>query len=212
MFKISIVGVLCGALLVSGCEPVQRNPNTALGAAGGAAAGAAAGTLFGGDDRRNALIGAGIGLLAGGAVGQYIDQQKKQLQDDLAGSGAQIERQGDRLNVVMPASITFDTDSASIKSGFRSQLARVANTLQQYPKSYIDVVGHTDSRGAAEYNQSLSERRARSVAQFLAGQGVMAERIAAYGEGETQPVATNETESGRQQNRRVELVIQPAEA
>lgn len=210
MLRKSVIAAMCASLVLAGCTAIDQNPRTAAGAGLGALGGAAAGTLFRGDDRRNALIGAGIGMLAGAAVGQYLDQQQRELEQSLAGSGAQVQRQGDVLTVNFPANVTFDTDSAQIRPQFHPTLNDVASTLQRYPQSYIDVVGHTDSTGSEQYNQQLSERRARSVADFLRSRGVTPARIASYGMGETQPVATNATADGRQQNRRVELRIIPA--
>lgn len=195
------------SVALAGCAD---NRNTAIGAAGGAAVGAAAGLLVGGNDRRNALVGAGIGLLAGAAVGQYLDRQQRQLEQDLAGTGAEVERQGNQLLVNMPSNITFDTDKSNIKPQFNPVLDQVASTFNQYPESYIDVIGHTDSQGPDAYNQALSERRAASVSNALAGRGVNRARLAQFGMGETQPVATNDTAEGRAANRRVELRITPA--
>lgn len=189
---------------------IQDNQRTAIGAGVGAAAGAALGTLVGGDDRRNALVGAGIGLLAGAAVGQYLDQQQRDLEVALAGTGAEVERQGDQLLVTMPSQVTFAFDQATIQPQFFPALNDVAATLQRYPSSYIDIVGHTDSVGSDTYNQQLSERRASAVAQYLISRGVNPARIQSYGMGERQPVASNESEAGRQANRRVELIITPA--
>lgn len=208
MKKLLIAATCCVALV--GCETVQQNQNTAIGAAAGAAIGAAAGTLVGGDDRRNALIGAGIGLLAGAAVGQYLDQQQRDLEAGLAGTGAEVERDGDQLLVNLPSSITFDTDSAQIKPEFQSSLDNVAQTFNKYPESYVDVIGHTDSRGSDAYNQQLSERRSGAVANYLSGRGVSQARLAAFGQGESAPVASNDTSEGRAANRRVELRITPA--
>ncbi|HUF87393.1 MAG TPA: OmpA family protein [Thermohalobaculum sp.] len=210
MWKKPVFAAICASMVLAGCETVQDNPRTAAGAGIGALGGAVAGTLFKGDDRRNALIGAGIGLLAGAAVGQYLDQQQRELEASLAGSGAQVVRQGDQLVVNLPASITFDHDSAQINPGSYSTLDQVGATLQRYPQSYVDVVGHTDSTGTETYNQQLSERRAQSVANYLRSRGVAPARIAAYGLGETQPIATNATAAGRQANRRVEIRIIPA--
>ena len=195
------------SVALAGCAD---NRNTAIGAAGGAAVGAAAGLLVGGNDRRNALVGAGIGLLAGAAVGQYLDRQQRQLEQDLAGTGAEVERQGDQLLVNMPSNITFDTDKSNIKPQFNPVLDQVASTFNQYPESYIDVIGHTDSQGPDAYNQALSERRAASVSNALAGRGVNRARLAQFGMGETQPIDTNDTAEGRAANRRVELRITPA--
>ena len=209
MIKKTLIATTC-CVALAGCQTVQDNPNTAIGAGVGAAAGAALGTLVGGDDRRNALVGAGIGLLAGAAVGQYLDQQQRELEAGLAGTGAEVYRQGDQLLVNLPSNITFATDSSRIQPQFYSVLNEVAATFVQYPQSYIDVVGHTDSTGSAEYNQQLSERRASSVASYLISRGVNSARIASFGLGETAPIASNDTPEGRAQNRRVELRITPA--
>ncbi len=209
MIKKTLIAATCCVALV-GCETVQNNQNTAIGAVAGAAIGAAAGTLVGGNDRRNALVGAGIGLLAGAAVGQYLDQQERDLQQSLAGTGANVERQGDQLLVTMPSQITFDTAKSNIKPEFYGALNQVAATFNKYPQSYVDVIGHTDSRGSDAYNQDLSERRALAVSNYLVQQGVNQGRLAAFGQGESQPVASNDTAEGRAANRRVELRITPA--
>lgn len=209
MLRNTLIAATCCVALV-GCQTVQDNQNTAIGAGLGAAAGAALGTLVGGNDRRNALVGAGIGLLAGAAVGQYLDQQERDLRNNLAGTGAEVERQGDQLLVNLPSSITFATDSATIQPQFQSSLDRVSQTLNQYPESYIDVIGHTDSQGSEQYNQALSDRRAVAVGNYLSSRGVAQARLVAYGRGELEPVATNATSEGRAANRRVELRITPA--
>ncbi|GMG81305.1 OmpA family protein [Paralimibaculum aggregatum] len=198
------------ALALSGCD--TPGAYTAGGAVVGTGAGAALGTLAGGDDRRNALVGAGIGLLTGTAVGVYLDQQQAALEQNLAGTGAYVENRGDRLVVILPGNVTFATDSARIAPGFQGPLADIAITLQEYPESFIDLIGHTDSRGTDEYNQRLSEDRALAVADFFRSQGVHPGRVASFGMGESQPIASNETPQGRQENRRVEIVIIPAQA
>ncbi|HUS53941.1 MAG TPA: OmpA family protein [Thermohalobaculum sp.] len=209
MLKNAIVITVCGSLLV-GCQTVQDNPNTAGGAVLGALGGALAGTLVTKHDRRGALIGAGVGLLAGAAVGQYLDRQQQELEAGLAGTGAEVTRDGDALLVNFPSSLTFAVDSATIRPEFYSAMDNVSATLNRYPQSYLDIVGHTDSTGSDAYNQALSERRAGSVSNHFRSRGVVPERMAAYGVGETQPVASNNTAEGRQQNRRVELKITPA--
>ncbi|MEM6624752.1 MAG: OmpA family protein [Pseudomonadota bacterium] len=209
MLRKTLIATTCCVALV-GCQTVQDNQNTAIGAGLGAAAGAALGTLVGGNDRRNALVGAGIGLLAGAAVGQYLDQQERDLKSNLAGTGAQVERQGDQLLVSLPSSITFATGSAQIQPQFQASLDQVAGTFNQYPQSFIDVIGHTDSQGSLDFNQGLSEQRAGAVTSYLAARGVDRARLVAIGMGETAPVATNATADGRAANRRVELRITPA--
>lgn len=206
--KILITTVCCLSLVA--CETVQNNQRTAIGAGLGAALGAAAGTLVGGNDRRNALVGAGIGLLAGAAVGQYLDRQQRDLEQNLAGTGADVTRVGDQLLVSLPGGVTFNTDSATIAPAFYGPLNSVAVTLNKYPESFVDVIGHTDNVGSAQYNQTLSERRAQSVSGYLTGQGVAAQRLVAFGQGFSQPIADNSTAAGRAQNRRVELRITPA--
>ncbi|MGR3716473.1 MAG: OmpA family protein [Thermohalobaculum sp.] len=210
MLRKAIIVAVSGSMLVGCAENVRNNPNTAGGAIIGALGGAAIGTLFGGSDRRNALIGAGIGMLAGAAVGQYMDRQERELRADLAGTGAVVNRDGDSLLVSFPANVTFGVDSAAIRPGFYRTLDDVSGTLNRYPQSYLDVVGHTDSTGSEAYNQALSERRAGSVSNYFRSRGVEPARIASYGMGETQPVASNADSYGRQQNRRVELRITPA--
>jgi len=209
MLKKVIIVAISGSLLV-GCQTVRDNPNTAGGALIGALGGAAVGALLPGSSRTNALIGAGIGMLAGAAVGQYMDQQERELRADLAGTGADVYRQGDTLVVNFPSNVTFAVDSSEIRPGFYRTLDDVSGTLNRYPQSYLDVVGHTDSTGSEAYNQALSERRAGSVSNYFRSRGVEPARIASYGMGETQPVASNADSNGRQQNRRVELRITPA--
>ena len=176
MLKKVIIVAISGSLLV-GCQTVRDNPNTAGGALIGALGGAAVGALLPGSSRTNALIGAGIGMLAGAAVGQYMDQQERELRADLAGTGADVYRQGDTLVVNFPANVTFAVDSAQIQPGFYRTLDDVSATLNRYPQSYLDIVGHTDSTGSAAHNQALSERRAGSVSNYFRSRGVEPARI-----------------------------------
>ncbi|MEM8917999.1 MAG: OmpA family protein [Pseudomonadota bacterium] len=201
--------------LTSGCV---TNPETgnrtiskaAIGGIGGALGGYLLGDLIGGrNDRTEKIIGAGLGGLAGAGVGYYMDEQEKKLRQQTAGSGVDVTRDGDNLIVNMPSNVTFPVNSSAIQPEFRDTLMSVANTLSEYEKSYIDVYGHTDSTGTDEYNQSLSERRADSVANFLSNSGVQRARVETRGYGESQPIASNSTEEGRAANRRVELRIVP---
>jgi len=190
----------------------QQISKTAGGAAIGAAAGALGGLFVGGSSRaqRNAvLIGAGLGALAGGTIGNYMDRQEAELRAQLEGTGVSVTRAGDQIILNMPGNITFNTDQDAIKSQFYNVLNSVALVLNKYNQSLIDVFGHTDSTGSVAYNQGLSERRALSVAQYLGGRGVDARRISIIGYGPSQPIATNATEMGRSQNRRVEIQIAP---
>ena len=205
-----VVAAAAAALLVSGCQNIGNQ--TLAGAGLGALAGGGLGALFGDDanDRRdNALLGAGIGALAGGAIGAYLDQQEASLRQGLAGSGAEVQRQGDQLIVNLPSQVTFPVNSDQIQPQFYGTLNNIASTLVQYPQSIIDIAGHTDSTGDAAYNQDLSQRRAASVQNYLISRGVQRQRVLAGGFGETRPIAPNNTELGRAQNRRVEIVIRP---
>ena len=138
-----------------------------------------------------------------------MDEQEKKLREQTAGTGIDVTREGDNLILNMPSNVTFAVDSAAIDPAFQTTLGSVANTLSRYEKSYVDVLGHTDSTGSDAYNQSLSERRAESVANFLANSGVQRARLATKGYGESQPIASNATEAGRAANRRVEIKIVP---
>lgn len=204
--------VILTGLVIAACV---RNPDTGkmqmsnagLGATIGALGGAAVGGIA--DDGRGALIGAGIGALAGGAVGAYMDRQEDELRRDLAGSGVDVSRQGDNIVLNMPSNVTFDFDSTAIRGEFQGTLGEVAQTLARYEQTYVDVIGHTDSTGPANYNQSLSERRALSVADYVSARGVIPPRINTGGYGETRPIADNSMAAGRHQNRRVEIYIRP---
>lgn len=211
MLRTSIIAVSVAGIL-AGCAQNGNGPavgqNTGAGAILGAVGGAIIGGLIGGD-RKGALIGAGIGAVAGGGVGVYLDNQQAELEKNLEGTGATVTNTGEELLVNLPSSITFPVDRAEIQPQFQDSLARVASTLVEYESSVIDVIGHTDSTGSDQYNQDLSQRRADSVANFLINRGVIRERVVAFGQGETQPIATNETAEGRAQNRRVELRIVP---
>ncbi len=182
-----------------------------LGALGGAAAGYLLGDLIGGrNSRTEEIVGAGIGAIAGGAVGYYLDRQQKDLEARTAGTGVDVIRNGDdSLTVRAPDSITFAYNQSNVMPQFRGTLDQIAQSLQAYPSSAIDVLGHTDSTGSDAYNQDLSERRARSVADVLSADGVSRVRIATRGYGESAPIADNTTEAGRAANRRVEIRIVP---
>lgn len=211
------VALVAVAAFVAGCttDPYtgeRKMSNTAGGAALGAGLGALAGLAVGGSSRaqRNAvLIGAGVGALTGGAVGAYMDRQEAELRDQLEGTGVSVSRDGDFIVLNMPSNITFATDEDSIRSNFYPTLNSVALVLDRFARTLVDVYGHTDSTGSEGYNLDLSQRRALSVADYLNSQGVDDRRFSIIGLGETQPIASNETDRGRAQNRRVEIRLAP---
>jgi outer membrane protein OmpA-like peptidoglycan-associated protein len=208
------------AALITTTAACVTDPNTgerrvskaAIGAAVGGAGGYLLGEILGGRrDRTERIVGAGIGAIAGGAVGAYMDRQEQELRRRTAGTGVVVERQGDELLLTMPAGITFAVDRSDVQPQFQPTLDQVAQTLQAYPSTIIDVYGHTDSTGSDAYNQSLSERRAQSVAGYLESRGVQRVRIATQGFGESRLLVNPErTEADRQANRRVEIRIVPA--
>jgi len=188
----------------------QRINRAAIGGLGGAVGGYLLGDIVGGRrDRTERIVGAGIGAVAGAGVGYYLEQQERDLRRKTAGTGIDVVRDGDSLVLNMPSEVTFDVDSATVKPQFRNTLNEVASTLVQYESSYIDIYGHTDSTGGDAYNQTLSERRAQSVSSYLSSRSVQSARLATQGYGESQPVASNTSEDGRAQNRRVEIRIVP---
>ena len=180
-----------------------------IGAGGGALAGALVGAATGGDPRVGALIGAGVGGLTGAGIGSYMDQQEAELRAQLQGTGVSVTRVGQNIILNMPSNITFATDQSMVQPQFNSTLVSVALVLKKFDKSIIDVYGHTDSQGDDAYNLGLSQRRAVSVATTLANQGIDQRRFYIEGKGELSPIASNATEQGRAQNRRVEIQIAP---
>ncbi|MGB3316215.1 MAG: OmpA family protein [Albidovulum sp.] len=204
-------------LALTACTPVNEynadpNARTKQGALTGAALGAGLGILTGegGKDKLDrAVVGAAIGGLAGGVVGRNLDRQAAELQAQIQDSRIRVINEGNQLRVVMPDGILFAVDSAEVNGAVRSDLFAVADNLNRYPDSRVEVIGHTDNTGSAAYNQDLSHRRAKAVAKILRNSGVSRDRVAAYGRGEDAPVASNLTPEGRQQNRRVEILIIP---
>ncbi|MEK7342730.1 MAG: OmpA family protein [Pseudomonadota bacterium] len=188
----------------------RRVSKAAIGGIGGALGGYLLGDLVGGRrDRTEKIVGAGIGAIAGAGIGAYMDAQERKLREQTAGTGVDVIRDGDNLLLRMPSGITFAYDRADVQPQFQPTLNDVASVLAQYPKTYVDVLGHTDSDGTDAYNQTLSERRAQAVASYLVSRGVQSARIATRGYGETQPIASNATEEGKASNRRVEIKIAP---
>ena len=207
--QLMIVAVASG-LALSGCttDPnsgQQRLNKTALGTLAGAAGGAVISKATGGNKTgRDAAIGAALGA----GVGLYMERQAKQLEQQMAGTGVTVTPNANgNIDLVMPGSITFSFDDATLNNGFKPTLSKLAQTMNQYNQNTVTIAGHTDSKGAASYNQGLSRDRAYAVANYLTANGVPANRINVVAYGESRPVASNDTESGRQQNRRVELTI-----
>jgi outer membrane protein OmpA-like peptidoglycan-associated protein len=217
----TIFGVLAAAVVITGCEtldPYTREGKTSSatkGALMGAAAGAVVG-LVSGDDaverRQHALIGAGVGALAGGSIGYYMDRQEAKLRAELEGTGVSVTRMGDNITLNMPSNITFATNSSDLSPAFFEVLGSVSKVLEEFDKTVVEVAGHTDSTGTDAYNQALSERRAGSVASYLSSRGIMQQRMITVGMGEGRPVADNGTSSGRALNRRVEITMVPVSA
>ncbi|MCE2573049.1 OmpA family protein [Motilimonas eburnea] len=208
-----VTSVVTSSLLLGACttlDPYTREEKTSnatkgtlIGAAGGAVIGAIA------NNSKGALIGAAIGGLAGMGVGHYMDTQEMHLRQQLENTGVSVTRVGDTIVLNMPNAITFDVNQSTLKQNAMPALDSVILVLQEFNETRVNVLGHTDSTGAASYNQTLSEKRAASVASYLLQKGLPNNRVNPIGYGETRPIADNNTESGREQNRRVELVLTP---
>jgi len=200
-----ILMLFLGGLSLSGCASLS---NTEKGAAAGATGGAVVGGVIGnaaGSTAKGAIIGAVLGGAAGAIIGQQMDKQAADLEEEL--ENAEIERVGEGIQITFDSGILFDFDSAALRPEARENLRTLATSLQEYPNTDVMIVGHTDSRGSDAYNQGLSEQRAGSATDYLLAQGISRDRITMLGKGESEPVADNETEAGRQQNRRVEVAI-----
>lgn len=218
MKKFAILAV-CASFGLAACQTQdpytgeQKTSKATYGALIGAVGGALAGGLIGKGDARDrrerALIGAGIGALAGGGVGYYMDKQEAELTQRLRASGVSVTRVGNDIILNMPGNVTFATNSSDINARFYEVLNSVAIVLKEYNQTLIDVTGHTDSTGSDQYNLELSQKRASSVANYLMAQGLDARRFYIVGAGESQPIATNDTPEGREQNRRVEIRLSP---
>jgi outer membrane protein OmpA-like peptidoglycan-associated protein len=186
--------------------------NATKGALIGAAAGAVVG-LASGDDavdrRQRALIGAGVGALAGGSVGYYMDKQEAELRAELEGTGVSVTRIGDNITLNMPGNVTFATDSSDLNPAFFEVLKSVGKVIREFDQTIVEVAGHTDSTGSEAHNQALSERRSSTVSQYLQSRNISSQRLITIGLGESMPVADNSQDIGRQANRRVEITMVP---
>ena len=210
--------MLGGALALPACttlDPYTREEGPAHAqrqAVIGAAVGGAVGLITGDSSverKKRALVGAGLGALAGAGVGNYMDRQEAKLRAELERTGVSVTRDGDNITLNMPGNITFATNSSDLNANFYDVLNSVSMVLAEFDKTVIEIAGHTDSTGETAYNQTLSERRASAVASYLGTRNVRTDRIITVGAGETHPVATNDTDLGRQANRRVELTLVP---
>ncbi len=212
-----VLSLILSLIVLPACSTV--NPYTGekqtSKAAEGSAIGGIAGAILGaatasrGDRTKMALIGGGIGAIAGGGTGYYMDVQEAKLRKKLEGTGVRVARTGNDIRLIMPGDVTFETNSANLDPKFFSVLDSVATVLYEYKSTLVTVAGYTDSTGGAEYNQKLSEKRASTVALYLNSRGVVKERLAAIGHGEKNPVAGNNTADGRSRNRRVEITLDP---
>jgi len=208
-------------VFASGCKTLdaytreEQMSSATKGALIGAAAGVAVG-LISGDDaverRQHALIGAGIGALAGGSIGYYMDKQEAELRAELEGTGVSVVRDGDNITLNMPGNVTFATDSSDLSPAFFDVLNSVGKVLAEFEQTVVEVAGHTDSIGSDAYNQGLSERRANTVSSYLSGRGVIDQRLITLGMGESRPLVDNSSTTSRQSNRRVEITMVPVTA
>jgi len=209
-------GIVSVSVVLSGCAADGSRPFTSaesgamIGAAGGAVVGAIA---YKQNRTKGAVVGAVGGALAGAAVGSYMDSQRRDLEKNLAkeiqAGQARVEKLSDQVVLItMTNQTAFDTDSSAVKPGFHSTMDKLADVVVRYGKTTLTIVGHTDNIGTNEYNQRLSQRRALSVAQYLESKRVDPLRLATAGKGETEPVASNTSESGRQANRRVQIYVE----
>jgi outer membrane protein OmpA-like peptidoglycan-associated protein len=204
-----LAALLVVTLTLGGCSSLSNTQKGAIiGAGAGAAGGAAAGRAAGGT-AEGAIIGAVIGGTAGAIIGNRMDKKAEELDEELA--NAEVERIGEGIKVTFDSGLLFDFDSAELRSNAEQNLSEFAGSMKEYPETNILIVGHTDSKGSESYNQQLSEDRAESAMEHLIRQGIDPTRIETIGKGESEPVASNDTEAGRQQNRRVEVAIYASE-
>lgn len=210
--------ILALALTLSACTTVNPYTNekqtskVVIGSGTGALAGAVIGLISGDNSRerrKRALLGAGLGAIAGGSIGYYMDVQEAKLRQELSGTGVSVTRDGNNIILNMPSNITFAVNSYNINGNFYGVLNSVNLVLKEYDKTLVEIMGHTDSTGSRDYNQTLSNRRARSVSQYFQSRKIEPLRLATYGHGEDYPVASNSSDAGRKLNRRVEIVLVP---
>jgi outer membrane protein OmpA-like peptidoglycan-associated protein len=204
-----LVYFLSLTLVFGGCKSKKKMSNTtkgaAIGAAAGAAVGAGVGKLAKDHTLLGAIIGAGVGGVAGGLIGRYMDKQAAEIKKDV--EGAKVERVGEGIKITFESGILFNVASWDLRPAAKDNITKLAEVLMKYPDTDVLIEGHTDNTGDSEYNQSLSEKRARSVENYVKGMGIKGSRITSVGHGEGQPIDDNNSETGRQKNRRVEIAI-----
>lgn len=203
-------------LLLGGCATWERQSGTTKGAvygtAAGAAAGSAIGAIAGGGEGawKGAAVGAAVGAIGGGLMGNYMDKQAREMQG-VVDENDRLRKEQETIYLSLGSDVLFDSGQATLQPGARAKLAELSGILAKYPRTVVTITGHTDSRGSAELNDRLSRERAQAVADELVANGVNPARISTRGAGAGSPVATNETPAGRQQNRRVDVVVRPDE-
>ncbi|MEO5815705.1 MAG: OmpA family protein [Gemmatimonadaceae bacterium] len=208
-FSFRLIPALGILVATSACASLNKKESGAIiGAAAGGAVGAAVGNANG-STAKGAIIGAAVGGAAGAVIGHQMDQQAKEIKQNIP--GAIVERVGEGLQVTFESGLMFDYDSDVVRAEAQQNLATFAKSLDKYPGTNVLIVGHTDDKGTDEYNQTLSTQRATAAENYLVGQGVTRARLRSTGRGEAEPVATNDTDAGRQQNRRVEIAIYAGE-
>lgn len=205
----ALTGLLAACTTTNPYTGQSQTSKAVWGTAIGAATGAATGALVAKKSGAGAIVGGLAGAAVGGGVGYYLDVQEAELRAELASTGVSVERTDDSIRLIMPGNITFKTDSADINAGFYATLNSVAKVLNKYSNSTVMVMGFTDNTGSDAYNMTLSKQRATAVATYLQGQGVKSTRFEIMGMGPSNPIASNATAAGRQQNRRVEIKIIP---
>ncbi len=211
VFKSSVIVLAIVSTGLAGCATPEGGigDKTKGGAVMGGIIGAIVGANAGGNKKENVVFGTAIGATLGAVIGQELDRQEEALKNSIGGSGATITNTGAELVVTLPEAITFDTGSSVVRPDLLGDLNKLAANLNEFDQTTVDVLGHTDNVGEAGFNQQLSAQRADAVRILLINGGVAAGRLRAFGRGENEPKATNLTEEGRQQNRRVEIVIRP---
>jgi len=199
-----LIFALVGSLIIYGCGASNAVKGGAIGGVSGGVVGGVIGH-YAGNTVLGAIIGAAVGGTAGALIGNYMDNQAEEMQKDIA--GAKIERVGEGIKITFDSGILFASNSSTLESQAKTNISKLATILNKYPDTNILVTGHTDSDGSEQHNQTLSESRAKSVSDYTAAQGVTTSRFSIIGLGEGEPVASNDNDSGKRMNRRVEIAV-----